>query len=75
MTYREEIMTPSVSFWKEARERLFKNKGAVVSLIVLVILIGFALIGPMMNEHTYRSQNLVHSNLTGKNRWARLAWF
>ena len=62
----EAISAPSVSFWKEARERLFKNKGAVISLVFLVILILLAIIGPMMNEHTYRSQNLVHTNLPPK---------
>ncbi|QUW22966.1 ABC transporter permease [Sporosarcina sp. Marseille-Q4063] len=62
----EEITTPSISFWKEARERLFKNKGAVFSLIVLGILILLALVGPAMNEHTHRSQNLMHSNLPPK---------
>ncbi|MCG7344035.1 ABC transporter permease [Sporosarcina sp. ACRSL] len=63
---REEILTPSISFWKEARERLFKNKGAVFALIVLVILTLLALVGPAINEHTYRSQNLAHSNLPPK---------
>ncbi|MFD1929642.1 oligopeptide ABC transporter permease [Sporosarcina siberiensis] len=62
----EEIGTPSVSFWKEARERLFKNKGAVISIGVLVLIVVMAIIGPMMNEHTYRSQNLLHSNLPAK---------
>ena len=62
----EEITTPSVSFWQEAFHRLFKNKGAVISLVLLVALIVLALIGPLMNEHTYRSQNLVHSNLPAK---------
>lgn len=62
----EEIMTPSISFWQEARERLFKNKGAVFSLIVLALLTLLALVGPAINEHTYRSQNLAHSNLPPK---------
>lgn len=62
----EEIMTPSVSFWQEARERLFKNKGAVLSLIFIVVLVLLALFGPAVNDHTYRSQNLAHSNLPAK---------
>lgn len=62
----EDINSPSVSFWQEAFHRLFKNKGAVISLVLLVLLIILALIGPLMNEHTYRSQNLVHSNLPAK---------
>ena len=63
---QDDINSPSVSFWQEAFHRLFKNKGAVISLVLLVLLIIVALIGPLMNEHTYRSQNLVHSNLPAK---------
>lgn len=57
---------PSVSFWKEAWQRLFKNKGSVASLIILFLMVIMALIGPSLNEHTYRSQNLAHSNLPPK---------
>lgn len=62
----EEIGTPSVSFWKEAFQRLAKNKGSMISLILLILLIVTALIGPTLNEFTYRSQNLEHSNLPPK---------
>jgi oligopeptide transport system permease protein len=55
-----------VSFWQEAFHRLFKNKGAILSLFTLVVLIFLALIGPSMNDHTYRSQNLAHSNMPPK---------
>lgn len=62
----EEIGTPSQSFWKEAFHRLAKNKGAMISLVLLVFLIVLALIGPSMNEFTYREQNLAHSNMPPK---------
>ncbi|KXH80693.1 oligopeptide ABC transporter permease [Sporosarcina sp. HYO08] len=62
----EAFAKPALSFWQEAMHRLFKNKGAVISLVVLVLLIVLALVGPMLNEHTYRSQNLAHSNLPAK---------
>ncbi|HSP21688.1 MAG TPA: oligopeptide ABC transporter permease [Planococcus sp. (in: firmicutes)] len=62
----EEIGTPSQSFWKEAFHRLAKNKGAMISLVLLTFLIVLALIGPSMNDFTYREQNLEHSNLPPK---------
>ncbi|MBE1553281.1 oligopeptide ABC transporter permease [Sporosarcina limicola] len=63
---QEEISKPSVSFWQEAFHRLFKNKGSVIALFALVILIIVAIVGPSMNDHTYRSQNLAHSNMPPK---------
>ncbi|MFC7366427.1 MULTISPECIES: oligopeptide ABC transporter permease [Bhargavaea] len=65
-TVREELAAPAPTFWKEAWERLFKNKGAVVSLVLLIILSAMSLIGPSMNEFTYREQHIPHSNLPPK---------
>ena len=62
----EEIGTPSVSFWKEAFQRLAKNKGSMISLVLLVLLIILAIIGPSLNEFTYRGQNIEHSNMPPK---------
>ncbi len=62
----EEIGTPPVSFWKEAFLRLAKNKGAMISLFLLLALIVVAIIGPSMNEFTYREQTIEHSNLPPK---------
>ena len=37
------IMRESVSFWKDGFRRLFKNKIAVCSLIVILIIVIFAI--------------------------------
>ena len=63
---REELSKPAPTFWKEAMERLFRNKGAVVSLAILIILSVMAIVGPSMNEFTYREQHIPHSNLPPK---------
>ncbi|WP_078381793.1 oligopeptide ABC transporter permease [Sutcliffiella halmapala] len=63
---QEEISAPSISFWREAFNRLVKNKGAIISIIILFILSVMAIIGPSMNEFTYRSQNIAHTNLPPK---------
>ncbi|MBD8070757.1 oligopeptide ABC transporter permease [Bacillus sp. PS06] len=62
----EEIAAPSVSFWREALQRLLKNKGAVISAVVLLIISLIAIIGPSFNEFSYRDQNIVHTNLPPK---------
>ncbi len=53
----------SQSFWKEAFARFTKNKGAVISLFCILIIIVFAIIGPHMNEYTYATQNVKNQNL------------
>ncbi|WP_075982836.1 oligopeptide ABC transporter permease [Bacillus massilinigeriensis] len=60
---REEISKPSLSFWQDAWLRVRKNKGAIVSLIMIVLLTIMALVGPYMSSHSFDKQNTAHSNL------------
>ncbi|GKV68212.1 peptide ABC transporter permease [Sporosarcina sp. NCCP-2716] len=64
--HAERIAKPSLSFWQDAWLRLRKNKGAVVSLVVLVLMIILALVGPHLNGHDGTTQNLRHANLPPK---------
>lgn len=59
----EEITKPSLNYWQDAWLRLRKNKGAVVSLVILSLLVIMSLIGPYLNEYGYDEQNLKHNNL------------
>ena len=59
----EKIEKPSLSFWQDAWLRVRKNKGAIASMIILVILIIMALVGPHLNGHDFEHQNLSHANL------------
>jgi len=52
----------SQNFWKEVRARFFANKGAVFSLIVIIILCLLAIFGPGMNKYSYSDQNLLEKN-------------
>ena len=47
------------SLWDDARNRLFSNKAAVVSMIILGLLILIALFGPMVWPHNYKEINAV----------------
>jgi len=43
------------SYWKDVWGNFSKNKGALIGGIIILIIIFFAIIGPGMNEHTYKS--------------------
>ena len=54
---------PSKPIWKDVLVRFTQNKGAVVGIICILIVISMAVIGPNMTEHTYDSQIITHQNL------------
>lgn len=62
----EKVNRPSTTYWKDSWLRLKKNKGAVVGLIIIVLIILLAIFGPMMNKHGYEDQNLSRTNLPPK---------
>ena len=41
------------SLWQDARRRLLRNKAAVVSMIVLAVIAGLALLAPWLSPHPY----------------------
>ncbi|WML43383.1 oligopeptide ABC transporter permease [Neobacillus sp. PS3-40] len=59
----ERIAKPSLNFWQDSWLRVRKNKGAVVSFVVLVILILMAFIGPLLTPYAYDTQNTKNANL------------
>lgn len=50
-------------YWKEVLSTFVKNKGSVIGLIGIVIIIFMAIVGPRMNGHTYYDQIIAHQNL------------
>lgn len=59
----EKIERKSLNYWQDAWLRIRKNKGAVISLVVLLLLTLLALFGPMMNDKPYYKQYTPHANL------------
>lgn len=53
----------SQSYWKDILSRFIKNKGALVGLVFIALIVIMAAVGPGMNEHTYDSQIISHQNL------------
>lgn len=64
----QEIRRPGLSYWNDAYRRLKKNKIAIISFWVLIVLIFMSLIGPIITKslygHTYDKQNLIEQNQT-----------
>jgi oligopeptide transport system permease protein len=55
----EKIAGPPVGFWKDAWRRLKKNRGAVISLVILVAVFAMAfVIGPLLALHSPFEQNM-----------------
>ena len=50
------IMRESLTYWKDAFRRFRRNKVAVVSLIVIVLIAVFAFVGPFFSPCDYKTQ-------------------
>lgn len=62
----EQISRPSLTFWQDARRRLFKNKGAVLGLVILCIIVLMSIFAPMLSKYKFDAQNLYHSKVPPK---------
>ena len=60
---REGIARPSVTYWKDAMNRLLKNKVAVVCLAIIVLLILSCVIVPFLVPFESREQHLAETYL------------
>ena len=58
----ESISKPSLTYWKDAWRRMKGNRVAFFSLILIVLYIILALVGPYMNEFDYTSTNVDKMN-------------
>lgn len=80
----EEISRPSISAWKEGWLRLKQNKGTLVSIGVLLILLVLAIVGPHLNAFDYQetnydnvysspdSEHWLGTDKFGRDQWTRL---
>lgn len=57
---------PPITFWKHSWIRLKANKGALIGLIIIILIILLALFGPLMNSHGFDDQDLNRANLPPK---------
>lgn len=59
----------SQNFWREAFLRFVKNKGAVIALVAILVIVVLAIVGPGMNDYTYESQIITEQNLAPRVSW------
>ena len=57
------IMRESVSFWKDGVRRLVKNKVAMVSIVVIILVMIFSFIVPAFYPYSYKDQMKGANNL------------
>ncbi|MCU9613406.1 ABC transporter permease [Caldibacillus lycopersici] len=59
----EKISRPSRTFMQDARRTLFKNKPAVISIVILIIVILMSIFGPYMNHWGDNDQELARAKM------------
>ena len=59
----EKIARPSLTYWQDCGQRLRKNKSAILSLVVIVIIVLAAIFVPMFWRFSYDQQNLEFANI------------
>ena len=62
----ERIVGKSLNFWQDAWMRLKKNKAAIISLSIILILVALALFGPMLSNRDAYEQNISQAKLPPK---------
>ncbi|MCT4634594.1 MAG: ABC transporter permease [Firmicutes bacterium] len=62
----EVISRPSMTYWQDVWRRLKKNYTAIAGMIIIILLVLAAVIGPMVSSVSYSDQNLNFANLPPK---------
>ena len=62
----ERIAGKSLNFWQDAWMRLKKNKAAIISLSIILILVALALFGPMLSSRDAYEQNISQAKLSSR---------
>ena len=57
-----EVLRPSRTYWQDVRSRLVKDPLAVLGLIVILVIVGLAVFGPMFSPYEYDAQDFMMSN-------------
>ncbi|MGE5561497.1 MAG: ABC transporter permease [Chloroflexota bacterium] len=61
-TNAQVIVRPSTTYWQDVWRRLKKNRGAIIGLILIGLIIALAIFGPMLSPYKYSDQDLQATN-------------
>jgi oligopeptide transport system permease protein len=59
----EIIAAPSLTYWQDVRQRLWRNRPAMIGLVFIVLLVLAAIFGPLVSPHNYYNQDLKLANI------------
>lgn len=59
----------STSYLKDVLANFMKNKGAIFGVVVVILIVILAIIGPYLNEHTYKSILIEQASLPPRIGW------
>jgi oligopeptide transport system permease protein len=60
---KDKIVRKSLTYWQDAWRRLKKNYLSMLGLLVIILLAGVSLLGPIMSHYSYSDQDLNMSNV------------
>lgn len=62
----EKISAPSLSFMQDSWRRLKKNKVAMISMVILIVITSLSFLAPVIAPHNPNAQTVQHANLPPK---------
>ena len=58
----EKIQRPTIKYWADVWRRLKNNKLAMSGMVIIILMIAFAIIGPLISGYHYADQDMMMTN-------------
>lgn len=59
----ESISGPSLTYWQDCWQRLKRNKSALISMVIIIVVVLSAIFVPIFWPYSYEEQNLMYANI------------
>ena len=60
--YQEAVVRPSISYWQNVYRKMAANRVAIICLVYIAVITGFALIAPLLSPFEYDATSLKEGN-------------
>lgn len=67
----EKIRRPTINYWEDVWRRLKANKLAMSGLVIIIIMVIFAIVGPMIRPYKYYQMDMLNTNISPNSQF----WF